>query len=52
MVPGDGLNVATAVGAFSDTAVGFNKTVFISGISLGGADASNYSLVSTVATAT
>jgi hypothetical protein len=51
-VTGDDLNVATAVGTFADAAVGFGKTVSISGISLGGADAGNYKLLSTFATTT
>ncbi|WP_225422664.1 beta strand repeat-containing protein, partial [Pseudomonas huaxiensis] len=46
----DELSVASASGAFVDKNVGNGKTVDISNIVLGGADAGNYSLVSTNAT--
>ena len=48
----DSLNVATATGNFSDINAGTGKTVNISGISLGGADAGNYNLAATTASAT
>ena len=51
MVAGDSLNVATASGEFSDKNVGTNKTVSISGITLGGSDADNYTLAGNTATA-
>lgn len=43
---GDQLTVATANGQFQDPAVGNGKPVSISGITLGGADAGNYQLLS------
>jgi hypothetical protein len=52
MVGGDSLNVATSTGAFADKNAGLAKTVGISGITLGGADATNYTLTSTAASAT
>ncbi|WP_018987226.1 YDG domain-containing protein [Methylophilus methylotrophus] len=42
----DQLTVATANGQFLDSAVGNDKPVFISDITLGGADAGNYQLLS------
>ncbi|WP_374630877.1 beta strand repeat-containing protein [Pannonibacter indicus] len=51
MINGDMLSVATATGLFEDAEPGTGKTVLISGLSLGGADAMNYTLVSTTATA-
>lgn len=51
MVTGDTLSVATATGLFADAEPGTGKTVLISGLSLGGADAGNYTLASTTATA-
>ncbi|MCC7703651.1 filamentous hemagglutinin N-terminal domain-containing protein [Janthinobacterium sp. GW460P] len=51
MVNGDSLTVA-GNGAFSDKNAGTGKTVAVSGITLGGADADNYNLASTVATGT
>ena len=51
MVAGDKLTVASATGTFHDKTPGMSKTVFITGLSLGGADAGNYSLSSTTATA-
>ncbi len=47
MVAGDQLNVATGLGQFSDKSAGTNKTVNITGLSLGGTDAGNYVLAST-----
>ncbi|WP_186424489.1 S-layer family protein [Pannonibacter sp. I15F10I1] len=51
MVTGDTLSVATANGVFADAEPGTGKTVLISGLSLGGADAMNYTLASSTATA-
>lgn len=44
----DQLTVATATGQFQNSAVGNGKPVFISGITLGGVDAGNYTLVSSI----
>ncbi|MFG6485545.1 YDG domain-containing protein [Roseateles sp. BYS78W] len=52
MVTGDVLNVATATGAFSDKNAATGKTVNITGLALGGTDAGNYTLASSVATTT
>ncbi|WP_244888342.1 beta strand repeat-containing protein, partial [Janthinobacterium agaricidamnosum] len=49
MVAGDSLAIANASGSFSDKNAGNGKTVTISGIVLGGADAGNYSLASSTA---
>ena len=46
MVNGDSLTLAGS-GAFSDKNAGTGKTVTVSGITLGGADAGNYTLAST-----
>ena len=46
----DVLSVATAVGNFSDKHVANPKTVNITGLSLGGTDAGNYTLANTTAT--
>jgi filamentous hemagglutinin family protein len=46
---GDVLTVATATGTFADKNVGSAKPVSITSISLGGADAGNYTLASTTA---
>lgn len=51
MVTGDRLRVATATGVFAGAEPGTGKTVLISGLSLGGADAMNYTLASSTATA-
>ncbi|MEW6641735.1 MAG: YDG domain-containing protein [Pseudomonadota bacterium] len=51
MVSGDSLTVASATGSFSDKNAGVGKTVTIAGLSLGGADAGNYTLASTTAVA-
>jgi filamentous hemagglutinin family protein len=52
MIAGDTLTVASATGTFVDKNVGTGKTVNISGLTLGGADLANYSLVSANATTT
>ncbi|MGL6161261.1 YDG domain-containing protein, partial [Microbulbifer sp.] len=52
MVAGDTLTVATASGAFADKNAGSDKTVAISGLTLGGDDAGNYTLDSDTATTT
>ncbi len=49
---GDSLTVASATGSFVDPNVGNGKTVNITGLTLGGADAANYSLASNTATTT
>ena len=51
-VNGDNLTVATATGAFTDKNVGNGKTVNISGITLGGTSAGNYTLSDATATTT
>ena len=50
MVAGDVLTLGGATGAFSDKNAGSGKTVNISGLTLGGADAGNYTLANTSAT--
>ncbi len=45
------LNTVGATGAFTDPNVGTNKTVLVSGLTLGGADAGNYSLTPPTLTA-
>ncbi|MEO6015844.1 MAG: YDG domain-containing protein, partial [Polaromonas sp.] len=50
MVAGDALAVAAATGNFDTPAQGSGKTVYISGITLGGADANNYVLQNNTAT--
>ena len=52
MVAGDQLLVPGAEGRFSDKNAASGKTVSISGLSLGGADAGNYSLAITTASTT
>jgi filamentous hemagglutinin family protein len=52
IVLGDNLTVGSSSGAFTDKNAGAGKTVNISGLSLGGTDAGNYTLASTTATAT
>jgi hypothetical protein len=47
----DVVTCSAGTAAFADKSVGTNKTVTASGITLGGADAGNYSLSSTTATA-
>ncbi|HEV3009086.1 MAG TPA: YDG domain-containing protein [Burkholderiales bacterium] len=49
-VAGDLLSVATASGAFTDKHAGTGKTVNIAGLTIGGADADNYILMSNTAT--
>ena len=51
MVAGDQLSVATAVGSFADKNAGASKTVAITGITLGGQDAANYTLQTSTASA-
>jgi hypothetical protein len=46
----DTLTVATATGNFADKNAGIGKTVNVSGLTLGGADAGNYTLASSTAT--
>jgi nitrous oxidase accessory protein NosD len=46
------LDTSNAVGTFSDKHAGVNKTVFVSGLTITGADASNYTLVQPTTTAT
>jgi len=50
MVTGDSLTVSTATGAFDTPSPGTDKTVAVSGITLGGASASDYRLLDTTAT--
>ena len=52
MVAGDDLTVANSTANFSDKNVGVGKTVNITGLRLGGADAQNYTLVNTTALTT
>ncbi|WP_300759856.1 YDG domain-containing protein, partial [Janthinobacterium sp.] len=52
IIGNDNLTVATASGSFSDKNAATGKTVSISGIALGGADAGNYNLASTNASTT
>ncbi|MBU2320933.1 MAG: hypothetical protein KJ609_20515, partial [Gammaproteobacteria bacterium] len=52
MVSGDDLTVASASGSFADKNAGENKTVTVSGLTLSGDDAANYSLASTTAVTT
>ncbi|HEV2501721.1 MAG TPA: YDG domain-containing protein [Mesorhizobium sp.] len=49
MINGDRLTVTSATGAFSDKNAGNGKTVSISGLTLGGSDAGNYTLANTTA---
>jgi len=50
MIAGDSLTVGTALGAFSNANAGTGKTIGISGLTLGGADAQNYRLDTNTAT--
>ena len=50
IVAGDDLNVATSSANFIDKNAGTGKTVNITGLSLGGTDAGNYTLASNTAT--
>lgn len=52
LVGSDVLTVASATGHFADRNVGTGKTVAITGMALGGADAANYVLASTTSSAT
>ncbi|MBB5369149.1 MULTISPECIES: YDG domain-containing protein [unclassified Janthinobacterium] len=52
IIGNDNLTVANASGSFSDKNAATGKTVSISGIALGGADAGNYNLASTNASTT
>ena len=49
MVSGDALTVATSMGAFANKNAGTGKTVNITGLTLGGTDAANYTLASSTA---
>lgn len=51
-VDGDILTVTSAAGTFSDKNVGTDQTVTVTNITLGGADAGNYTLTGNSATAT
>jgi formylmethanofuran dehydrogenase subunit C len=51
-VPGDSVILGVPTGAFSDKNVGVAKTVSISGLTLSGSDASNYTLGSTTSSTT
>ena len=51
-VTGDAVSLGAPSGAFSDKNAGLGKTVNITGLSLSGADAPNYTLGSTTATTT
>ena len=52
IISGDTVTVSQTAAAFSNKNVGTGKTISISGISLSGADAANYSLQNTTATTT
>ena len=52
LIQGDNLSVSAATGVFADKNVGTGKTVNISGITLGGTDLGNYTLVSANSTTT
>ncbi len=52
MIAGDSLSVGTATGVFGDKNAATGKTVNISGITLGGTDAGNYTLTSNIASTT
>ena len=52
LVAGDNLSVSTATGSFADKNAGDNKTIAISGITLGGSDAGNYTLTTSSASTT
>ena len=52
MITNDNLSVASSSGNFIDKNVGVNKTVNITGLSLGGTDATNYNLIDTSANTT
>ena len=46
IVSGDQVNITSATAVYADSSIGTNKSVLISNIQLGGADSSNYRLVS------
>ncbi|MEY2751488.1 MAG: hypothetical protein RLZZ550_1459, partial [Verrucomicrobiota bacterium] len=52
LIQGDNLTVTSGTGAFADKNVGAGKTVNVSGLTLGGTDLVNYTLVSANSTAT
>jgi hypothetical protein len=52
MFANDVLNVATSTGVFNDARAAIGKTVSISGITLGGTDAGNYTLTTSTASTT
>ena len=52
MFTNDVLNVATSTGVFNNARAAIGKTVSISGITLGGADAGNYTLTTSTASTT
>ncbi len=52
LISGDTLTVSAATGNFVDKNAGTGKTVNITGLTLGGADLANYSLVSSTSTTT
>ncbi|WVN42752.1 YDG domain-containing protein [beta proteobacterium MWH-UniP1] len=52
IVAGDELTVSGGSGTFADKDAGTGKTVSITGLALGGADAGNYNLTTTTASAT
>ncbi len=52
MFGGDSLTFTATKAAFSDKNAGIGKTVNVSGIALGGADAGNYTLFSDTASGT
>ena len=52
IVSGDSLSIGSASGAFTDKNAGMGKIVTVTGITLGGADAGNYTLLSDAATTT
>ena len=52
IIAGDVLGVGSATGAFADKNAGTGKTVHISGLTLSGADADNYTFASATATTT
>jgi trimeric autotransporter adhesin len=52
MIAGDHLTVASGTAAFADRNAGTGKTVLVTGLTLGGADAGNYTLASPTAATT
>ena len=49
VILGDAVNISGATGAFDNKNVGVNKSVIVTGVSLTGADAGNYTVASTTA---